>query len=273
MAELLARTRAAAIVYRRLVGARIRADWQYRTSFVMFTLSQFLVAALDFVAIIVIFGRVRAIAGWSLYEVLFLYGTSGVSFALADVLISSVERVASHIKLGTFDQFLLRPVGALLQLTCEDFALRRVGRLVQPAAALGIAIAHLPLAWTPARVLVLASTVASGTVLFASLWVIASSLAFWTVETQEVANSFTYGGGFITQYPLDVLGGWLRRMVLVVPIAFVTYLPSSWLLDRPDGLGVGGAVRLASPAVALVAAIAASAVWRSAIRHYRSTGS
>ena len=32
------------------------------------------------------------------------------------------------------------------------------------------------------------------------------AMAFWTVETQEFANAFTYGGNLITQYPLDVFG-------------------------------------------------------------------
>ena len=50
----------------RLVGARIRGDLQYRTSFVMFMTSQFLVAFLDFLAIVIIFSHVPRLAGWSL---------------------------------------------------------------------------------------------------------------------------------------------------------------------------------------------------------------
>ena len=51
--------------------------------------------------------------------------------------------------------------------------------------------------------------------------VITSAMAFWTVETQEVANSFTYGGNFITQYPLDVLSDLLRTLLVIIPLAFV----------------------------------------------------
>ena len=49
-------------IYRRLVGARIRADWQYRTSFVLFLLGQFMVALSDFAAIAVIFAAVDDLA-------------------------------------------------------------------------------------------------------------------------------------------------------------------------------------------------------------------
>jgi ABC-2 type transport system permease protein len=260
-------------LYARLVQARVRADWQYRTSTIIFTVGQVLAALLDFGAILVIFSRVRALAGWTLYDVLFLYATSGVAFGLGDLFVSPVERASFHIRAGSFDQFLLRPIGPLLQLTTEEFALRRVGKLVQPLAAFGLALGHLQLAWTPAKVLVLGMTVGAGTVILSALWVITSSLSFWTVETQEVANAFTYGGGYTTQYPLDVLSPWLRRLLLLVPLAFVNYLPACWILGRPDSFGLPGWVRFSSPAVAALSVAVAAWVWRLAIRHYRSTGS
>ena len=42
-----------------MAGARIRADWQYRTSFVMYTVTQGLITFLDFLQIAVIFGQVN----------------------------------------------------------------------------------------------------------------------------------------------------------------------------------------------------------------------
>jgi ABC-2 type transport system permease protein len=260
-------------IYGRLVAARVRADWQYPTSTILFTLGQFLAAVMDFAAILVLFSRVPALAGWSLYQVLFLYGTAGLSFGLGDLFVSPVEMAATHIKAGSFDQFLLRPVGPLLQLTCEEFAMRRAGKLIQPAATLGIALARLPVVWSDAKVAELVVTIASGTAILSGLWIMTSSLAFWTVETQEVANAFTYGGSFATQYPLDVLGAWLRRLLLFVPLAFINYLPATWLLGRPDALGLPGWARFTSPAVGATTLLAAALIWRSAIRHYRSTGS
>jgi ABC-2 type transport system permease protein len=261
------------VIYRRLVGARIRADWQYRLSFALFTLGQVLVTVLDFGAIIVIFHQVHALAGWSFADVAFLYGSSGVCAGIADTFISPVERASFHIKQGSFDQFLVRPLGPLFQLSTQEFALRRVGKLLQPAVVLIVAATQVSVGWDVARAGVLFSSLAAGVVIFGAIWVMTSSLAFWTVDTQEVANSFTYGGSLMTQYPLDVLGVWMRRFVLFVPLAFVNYLPATWLLHRPDVLGLPVWVRLSSPVVALLVALVARAVWLSAIRHYRSTGS
>lgn len=261
-------------VYRHLIGARIRSDWQYRTSFLLLLVAQALVAGLDLAVIAVLFGRVDALAGWSGIEVALLYGLAGVAFALADLLASPVEYVAGHIKAGTFDRLLLRPVSPLLQLWAGEFAFRRAGRLVQPAVVLGVALAGAGIDWTSVRVLLVPVTLASGSAIFAAIWVITSSVAFWTVETQEFASAFTYGGNHLTQYPLDVLGPWLRRLAtFVVPLAFVSYFPASYLLDKPEPLGLPQWCGLLCPVVAFGLVVIAWALWNSAVRHYRSTGS
>jgi ABC-2 type transport system permease protein len=261
-----------AATYRRLVGARIRADWQYRLSFSLFAAGQFFGSFLDLLAIAVIFNTVPALAGWSLAEVAFLYGTSGVAFNIGDVFISQVERSSQYIKSGNFDQLLLRPLGPLFQLSCREFELRRVGKVTQAAGVLAVAVVAVDVAWTAPRVGMFVVLLVSGTAIFSSIWVATSSIAFWTVETQEVANAFTYGGNFVTQYPIDLFAPWIRRLLLVVPLAFVNYLPAAWILGRAD-VAYPKWLTWATPAVAVVSVLITRAVWNTAVRHYRSTGS
>jgi len=273
VASALARTTEVGRIYRHLAGARVRAEWQYRTSFVLLTTSQFFVTFLDFLAIAVIFGHVTLLDGWSASEVAFLYGTTGVAFQVGEVFISHVEHASEHIKRGTFDQFLIRPMGPMVQLCAHEFALRRVGKVVQALTVLVVAIATVPITWTVGSAVMLLVALVAGTVIFAAIWVVTASLSFWTVETQEVASSFTFGGNYITEYPLDVLTTWLRRLLVVVPLAFVNYVPACWILGKPDATGLPSWAAFASPVVAVLSALVARSVWATAIRHYRSTGS
>ena len=130
-----------AAVYRQMVWARIRADWQYRTSFFLYLIGQTLAAGFDFVQIAAIFSNVDALAGWTVEQVALLYGFSGVAFGIADLFISPIDRAGFHIKAGTFDGFLIRPVGTIWQLAATEFGLRRLGRTFLPAAVLGVALA------------------------------------------------------------------------------------------------------------------------------------
>jgi ABC-2 type transport system permease protein len=261
-------------IYRVMAGARIRADWQYRVSFFGYTFTQGLITVLDFLQIAVIFGQVDSLGDWSLAEVSFLYGTSAVAFHLGDVFISQVERASQRIRMGTFDSLLIRPLGTMFQLCADDFAFRRVGKLVQGTAVLVYAIAALDIDWTLGRVGAFAMMLVAGTAIFSAIWVISASLSFWLIEASELMNSFTYGSSFATEYPLHIMGKWLRRLLtFVVPAAFVNYYPSLYILGRTDPFGVPGWVRFASPAVALVLVLVARAAWANAVRHYRSTGS
>jgi ABC-2 type transport system permease protein len=261
-------------VWRRLVGARIRADWQYRTSFFLFLASQTVIACMDLAVVAAIFHQVDSLAGWSGMEVALLFGLSGVSFGLADLLISQVEEAAKHIKAGTFDLFLLRPLPPLLHLSASEFALRRIGRSVQPLAVLIGALVLAPIDWDVEAVLLVPVTLVSGTLIFGSVWVATSSISFWTVESQEVANAFTYGGSLATTYPIDILGRWLQRLLtFLVPLAFVAYFPAARMLGRDDPLGLPNAIAWLTPVVAVASVLVARSVWRLAVRHHRSTGS
>ena len=262
------------MVWRHLVVARIRADWQYRMSFFLFLLGQALIASFDIAVIAAIFTKVERLGGWSGYEVALLFGLGGVSFGVADLLISQVETASRHIKEGTFDLFLLRPVPPLVHLSASEFALRRLGRIIQPFIVLVVALLKAPVHWSVETVLLIPKSIVAGIVIFGAVWVVTSSIVFWTVDSQEVASAFTYGGNVATEYPLDVLGAWMRRVAtFVVPLAFVAYLPAARMLDHPNPLGMPSIVAWAAPAIAVVAALGARTVWDFAIRHYRSTGS
>jgi ABC-2 type transport system permease protein len=120
----------------------------------------------------------------------------------------------------------------------------------------------------------LAMALVTGPLIFGSVWVIAIAHVFWTVETGEVANSFTYGGSFVASYPINLFTGWLRDLLaFVIPMAFVAYYPALFILGRPDPIGLPPFTPLLSPAVALCLLVLARAVWRTGVRHYRGTGS
>ncbi len=258
----------------RLIGARIRSDWQYRTSFFTLLFSQVLIVSLEFAAIVLLLRLVPDLGGWTTTEVVFLYALSVVPFAIADATISSVERLADYVREGTFDRLLLRPLPAIFQLVVGEFQLRRFGKLV-PALGVGVwAVANVEIEWTAARIGVLVAAVICGVTIYAALWVMTASLSFWAVASKEATNSVTYGGQAANQYPLHLYRNWIRATLgWGVPLAFVSYVPSQWLLDADNPLGLSPNLVFATPLVAVALTAIASFCWRLGIRHYQSTGS
>lgn len=263
----------AVALYWRLVKARVRAQLQYRTSFALDLVGAFLVSCLDFIAVLIIFHNVRSLAGWSVSEVSLLYGTSTLSFALVDLAIGRIDDLPLLIRDGSFDLLLIRPRGLLFQMMTLDVELRRLGNALQGLGVLLYALSRLELQWTATKITMLLMMLLAGALIFSAVWVFAICIVFWSVEGNEIANAFTYGGHFMTQFPITVYDAWLRRfLAYVIPMAFVCYFPSLYILDKPDPLGLPFWLRFASPAVALVAAGCAGGMWRIAVRHYRSAG-
>ena len=60
-------------LYFRLIGARIRAQMQYKVSFWMDLLGFGLVTGLEFATIAILYGRFQSIGGWSIAEVALLF--------------------------------------------------------------------------------------------------------------------------------------------------------------------------------------------------------
>jgi ABC-2 type transport system permease protein len=168
----------------------------------------------------------------------------------------------------------VRPLSSLAQLAAMDVATRRVGRVAFGVAMVVVAAAVAPVPLTPARLALLVVTPLAGAMIFGAIFVATATVAFWWIESGEIANGLTYGGLSFAQYPITIYGTLFRRLfAYAVGFAFVAYYPTLALLDRPDPLGAPALLGYASPAVAVAAVVAAGLLWRVGVRHYRSTGS
>ena len=259
-------------LYARYVGVSFRSQMQYPGSFAASSLGAFASTITDFIAIWALFARFRQIEGWQFADVAMLYGTISVAFALADALTRGFDIFGEQfVKTGDFDRLLVRPRSTVLQLLGYELRATRIGRLAQGALALWIGTHLSTIDWTLGAVSTIAFAILGGVALFSGILVLQGTLAFWTVESLEIANTLTYGGVEAAQYPMDIYARWFRNFItFVVPLASVSYFPVSAVLGRGDA----GAIwwRLA-PALGFLFLGLSLVVWRFGVRRYTSTGS
>jgi ABC-2 type transport system permease protein len=260
--------------YGQLLRAHTRAQASYRTSFVIDVVSSATATLFDVVAVLVLFQVTGTLGGFGVREVLVMVGLTSVAFSTADMIFGNVDQLKQAVRTGLFDAILLRPLRPLPQLIAMELPFRKIGRCVIGLGIYAVALALAGVEWTPARAALAVLAPVAGLVFFGSLFVATASVAFWWIESGELGHAFTYGGRDFTGYPMTVFGGVFRRVFAYgLGFAFVAYHPALALLGRADPLGLPSWVSWASPAVAVVAAGAAAAAWRTGIRHYRSTGS
>jgi ABC-2 type transport system permease protein len=167
---------------------------------------------------------------------------------------------------------LTRPVPLLVQVCADRFAIRRLGRISQ--AVVVFVYGAWWVDWTPAKVGLAVLMLVSACLIFFSLFVTFSCIQFWTLDSTEFANAFTYGGNTMTQYPMTIFPREvLKGLTFLLPIAFVNWYPCLYLLDRPDPFGMPSWFAVLSPLVAVLTVAVAGLAWRTGVRHYTSTGS
>jgi len=262
-------------LYGRYLRASLRSQLQYPGSFLLTSVGAFLATGVDFIALWALFARFRQVAGWRFGEVALFYAVIGTAFALADGFTRGFDVFGPQfVKTGDFDRLLVRPRSTVLQLLGYEVRATRIGRLAQALVVWAIAMHLTHVAWTWSAWATLLFAVAGGFALFAGILVLQATLAFWTVESLEIANTLTYGGVEAAQYPLDIYARWFRNfLTFVVPLGCVSYFPVAAVLGRANRTGVAAQILPLAPALGFAFLGVSLWIWRFGVRHYTSTGS
>ncbi len=256
-------------LYLRYLSISVRAQMQYRISFILYALGHFFITVADLVVVIILFQRFDNLGGWTLPEVALLYGLVNMSFALSEGIARGFDVFPQMVKSGDFDRLLLRPQPTAFQVAASEIQLFRVGRFTQGLFAAIGAFYFLNLHLTPERLFLLLFAIVGGTCLFSGLFVIQATIAFWTIDTLEIMNALTYGGTEAGEFPLHIYNDWFRRLfTIVVPLACTTYFPALALLGKDSSWYLW-----LSPAVGMLFLSLCLLFWQIGVRHYCSTGS
>lgn len=256
-------------LYGRYISIVVRSSMQYKTSFLLFVMGQFLVSFNVFLGVYFMFRRFGSVKGFTYEEVLLCFSVVLLAFSLAEMYARGFDMFPSMVRRGEFDRILLRPRGTVLQVLGSKFELTRIGRMLQAVVMFVYAIKAGGIQWTAAKVITVFFMLAGGSVLFTAMFLISASLSFFALESLEFMNVFTDGAREYGKYPLEVYGKkllWITTFLL--PYALVQYYPLLYLIGRTDN-----PVFIFLPLLAGLFLIPAGLLWRFGVRHYKSSGS
>lgn len=274
MDEAAARTPGVVVTYLASMRMWARSAMQYRTSLILVMIYGTFVAGTELAALLVIYSNVQSLGGFSLAEALYIYGTAQAAFFISDLLFTGTEYLGARIRMGTFDALLVRPVGVLPQVFADQFTPRRFCPLISAFGALVAGLVSAPVHWTWLRAVLVPYTLLTGVAVFGAIWVFVGAFQVMVTDASEAMNIVTYGGQFMTSYPLSLYG---RNLMLFltfgIPLGFVNWQPTLYVLGHPDPLGLPTLFRFAGPLFAAALWGVALSAWRGALRHHCSTGS
>jgi ABC-2 type transport system permease protein len=255
--------------YLRLLMIQLKASallsLQYRLDFAFQVVMALFWTGSALVPLWVLFSMRTGVAGWSAYEALLV---SGFFIALKGVLQGVIQpaltNVVEHIRKGTLDFLLLKPVDAQFLLSTSKLDLTHGTDVLTGVAIIVWALAktgHKPAFFEVA--LALAIVLCAVAILYA-IWILVVSLAFKVVNLSYLIVS-TFDAA---RWPSSVFRGALSFVfTFVVPLALMTTYPALALLGR---LEMTQAVT--SVAVAAAFLIGSRQVWLRSVRSYTGAG-
>jgi ABC-2 type transport system permease protein len=256
-------------LYLNLIALNLKSQMQYKVSFFLTALGQFITAFTAFFGLYFIFSRVNAVDDFTYEQVLLCFAVVMMAFSLGEMFGGGLAVFPRMLGNGEFDRALVRPRNIILQVLMPNMDFTRLGLLVQAVIVLCYAIPISEIAWTWEKILTLCLMILCGGALFFGLFLINAACSFFTIEGLEFMNIFTYGARQFGRYPFSVYGnGVLKFLTFVIPLALFQYYPLLYLLDREQNT-----LFMFLPVIALLFLIPSYAFFRFGLSRYKSTGS
>jgi ABC-2 type transport system permease protein len=255
-------------MYRRSLGAHFRSLLEYETDFWVLVVAGTMFQVLNLLFLSAVFNHVPSLNGWTYPESVLLMGMWAIIAGLSPLLFEGVWGLTWRINQGELDYSLVRPMPVAAQIFSSTIGLHGIGDVVTGAAMIGWALANVDVAWTPLKMLVSLVLFASAGAIHLSIVTVTNSVSFWIPGRHPFIAVTVHTFEDMVKYPLTIYGFGLRAVyTVVVPFAFVTFFPVSWLLGR-----AGGWVGLLTPLVAVYCIWLARNIFRRGLRRYESAG-
>lgn len=242
---------------------------QYRADFVMQGLMAVMWVGVAVVPLMVVYQDRTHVAGWSWPQAMVVMGAFTFMKAVLEGVISpSLAAVVEHVRKGTLDFILLKPVDAQWLVSTARLEPWRVLDMV---GALGLVVlAMVRLGRWPSALQVIAAAVllAMGVLVMHSLWVLVVCLSFRVVRVDNLgyllASLFD-----AARWPVTVFRGALQLLFTwVLPLAMMTTWPAMAVLGSlaPQTAVAAAGLALGFFAVSRVA-------WLASLKYYTSASS
>lgn len=249
--------------------AALLADLEYRANFVSNLVLSVVSLVWSVAGASVFFLHTERIGDWTLNEMYIVLGLFVLILGCVDAFLTpNVQDFMEHIRLGTMDFILLKPINSQVHTSLRRLNVWRLTDVLLGAGLVMYAVGQLSSRPQPLLIFYFLILTLCALLIMYSLIMLLITSAFWFVQLENIMELlFTfYEAG---RFPVTIFPGWVRVILtFVVPIAFVTTIPASVLLARLNGLFVLYAVLVAA------ALLTASVLfWNYAIRHYSSASS
>lgn len=256
-------------LYKKYLSLHLKSELEYKSSFIMSSISQSLVFFCGYFTIISLFDKFKSLKSYTVYEVLIVYAIIQFGYSINKTFNRGFEHFNKLIVTGDLDRILTRPRNLYLQIIGYDIEYARIARVLESIIILLIGILKSNIIWTIPKILTLILMLISSVILFFCIYLIGASFCFITVEGIEARNVLTEGGKEMSQYPINIYSKPFKLIfTFIIPFALVNYYPLLYILDIKTNF-----IYTLLPLLTILYIIPSNFIFKLGLKKYSSTGS
>lgn len=175
---------------------------------------------------IVLFELRENIGGYTLKEVILLWGLAAGVFGIAHIFFNKAFEISDLIINGKLDTFLVQPKNVFLSVISSDTSISAIGDLLYGYICLfiyGITIKNF--------ILFTLFSITGGIILTAFCSIL-GSLSFWIVKSEAIADSLNSAMIHFATYPRTIFKNVVKILLyIIIPVGIANYLPVEIILN------------------------------------------
>lgn len=260
-------------LYKVLITQFFKVIMQSKVDFLMGLLGFFLTQTLGIAFLYLVFDQIQLLNGWSLEQLIFIYGFAQIPRGLDHLLTDNIWLVAWRwVVNGDIDRYMLRPMNILFQIISEKLQPDALGELLIGGILVARSISKGIIDINITNIILFLLSIVAGAIIYTSVKLFFASLAFW-IKMSGPFVQFAYQMADFAKYPTEIYTKCIRFIITwVIPFAFVAYLPASYFLGVKNAFGIGGHIISIEWMMAIILGIIAYCMFCKGLTVYESAG-
>src|SRR5689334_14112550 len=164
---------------------------EYRANLALDLFEEVVIVVTSLTAVAVLFAHTGVINGWTLGQMIVLLGVYYLIQGAQSVLFEvSIERFMEHIRVGTLDFILIKPINSQFYVSTRHVQMAQLAQIAFGVALVVVGVVQVGAAVGPGEVVRFALALVCGLSLVYSLVMVLGTVAFWATRVENLLAIF-----------------------------------------------------------------------------------
>ena len=217
----------------------------------------------------VIYSKIRTLSGWTLEQMVFIYGFSLVPLGLFNLVSPNLWSFSErHLVEGRFDRVLLRPLHPVFQVLFESFHPAALTEIALGMGLMGLAAGRMHLHFGVLDAVLFPVLAVSAAAVYLGVFLLLTAMSFWFEDRLGIGPP-VYNMIRFARYPVTIYHPAVQFLLSwIIPFAFAAFYPATPFL----GMSAFRLLALLTPVMGAVCLGTSLRVFALGARRYASTG-